>query len=145
MAKGSDSERIWEAIAGARRLYEIYGYWPSLHDAVVRGVGISYAGREIAMTVDYSDLRGESVEEEIDTRITLRWTGVDRAELRLSENSLYGMEFERDGEHILTRFDDYVYGMDGFIRSETVEVTHVEPAPVLPEDADEQEVRFSFD
>ncbi|MGI4790589.1 MAG: hypothetical protein ACRYFS_17280 [Janthinobacterium lividum] len=53
--------------------------------------------------------------------------------MRLYDGDLYGMEFTQLLGLIETRFEDYSWGMDGFIRSFSVEVVHVEPSPDMSE------------
>ncbi len=44
----SDSTKeVWESMGGAAPLHEIYGYWPTLHDAVVRSFGINYEAKAL--------------------------------------------------------------------------------------------------
>ena len=139
MPTHEETEALWEAIVGAAPLRERYGYWPSLHDAVVRGMNFKFADRELSIVLDYSnselDINGEEVnkDEEVKTRLTLRWHGITESKLRLYANDLYGMKFAQKNGLIETRFDDYVWGLDGFILSAGVEVTNIAPAPDMSE------------
>ena len=129
----SDSTKeVWESMGGAAPLLEIYSYWPTLHDAVVRSFSISYEAKALDMVVDYHDLSGEEEDEHTESRrITFRWSGVREAKFRLYANDLYGVEFARDDNLIRTTFDDFTWGMDGQIISESLRVVRIEPAPNL--------------
>jgi hypothetical protein len=135
MTSLEETQVIWETIPGAAPLFEIYGYWPTLHDAVVRELKIGFAERELTLVVDYSDLvLGREDEPDIRTRITMRWFGITESTLRLHNSDLYGMEFTRANGFLETQFEDYCYGLDGTITSKGLEVTHIGLSPACPDD-----------
>ncbi|MBW3622030.1 MAG: immunity 50 family protein [Armatimonadetes bacterium] len=113
---------------------EIYGYWPTLHDAVVRCFEMSFDQKAISLTLDYSDLISESDEESRSTRFTLRWSGVKEATLRMYANDLYGIDFTVEQDMILTKLENYTWGMDGFILASSVEIFDIQESPTPPED-----------
>jgi hypothetical protein len=130
-----ETRAIWEITPGAAPLFEIYGYWPTLHDAVVRELKIGFAERELTLVVDYSDLvLGREDESDTHTRITMRWFGITESTLRLHNSDLYGIGFTRANGFLETQFEDYCYGLDGTITAEGIEVIHIELSPVHPDD-----------
>lgn len=58
------------------------------------------------------------------------------------------MAFTRKNDAIEIRFEDYAWGMDGYILSASVAVTQITPAPALSElhqeDPAGHEIRFSL-
>ena len=135
MTSREETQAIWETIPGAKSLFEIYGYWPTLHDAVVRELKVGFAERELTLVVDCSDLvLGRGNEPNTRTRITMRWFGITESTLRLYNCDLYGMEFTRANGFLETHFEDYCYGLDGTITSEGLEVTHIKLSSVRPDD-----------
>lgn len=136
MTSLEETRAVWETILGAAPLFDIYGYWPTLHDAVVRELRVGFAEHELTLVVDYSDLvLGRESESNTRTRITMRWFGITESTLRLHNGDLYGIGFARVKGLLETRFDDYCYGLDGAIFSEGVEVMCTEHVPKLPNDA----------
>jgi hypothetical protein len=129
------TQAIWQTIPGAEPLFEIYGYWPTLHDAVVRELRVGFAERELTLVVDYTDLvQGRENEPTLCARLTLRWFGITESTLRLHSGDLYGIDFVRENDLLETRFTDYDYGLDGTVLSGGVAVTHIELSPVRPEE-----------
>ncbi len=135
MTSLEETRAIWETIPGAAPLFELYGYWPTLHDAVVRGLKVGFAERELTLVMDYSDLvLGRENEPSTRTRITMRWFGITESTLRLHNGDLYGIGFTRANGFLETHFEDYCYGLDGAITAEGVEVTHIGLSPACPDD-----------
>ena len=131
------TQALWQTIPGAEPFFEIYGYWPNLHDAAVRKLKIGFAARELILVVDYSDHgKGQDDQPEICTRITLRWFGITESTLRMEEEFLYGINLARAGELIETRIDDYAYGLGGSILSAGIEVLRIE---LLPEPSEHED------
>lgn len=149
MSSRTETEAVWQSTPGAQPLYKIYGYWPTLHDAVIRAINVDFANQGLQIVVDYKGLtKNVDQEERIGQRITLRWQGVTEAKLRLYDWNLYGIKFTQRNEMVETRFEDYTWGMDGYILSASVEVAHIEPAPDMSglhqEDPAAHEIRLSL-
>lgn len=129
------TQALWQTIPGAKPLFEIYGYWPTLHDAVVRELKVGFEERELTLVIDYSDLvLGCENDPNTRTRITMRWFGITESTLRLHNGDLYGIEFSHSNGFLETHFEDYCYGFDGAITAEGVEVTHIGLSPARPDD-----------
>jgi hypothetical protein len=138
------TQALWQTLPGTEPLFEIYGYWPTLHDATVRKMHVGFAAKELTLVVDYSDHRaGQDNQPEICTRITLRWFGITESTIRLANADLYGINLARIGDLIETRFDDYSFGMDGSIVSAGIEVLQIEPAPE-PTEYDDYAIQLSM-
>lgn len=129
MAVKNDMEAIWELIPGAAPLKEIYGYWPTLHDAVIREMNFDFASRSVEVILDYNDNLVDDATKDINTRIAWVWRGISESKLRLYDGALYGIEFAHKEGLIETQFVDYPWGMDGYLLSDSVEVLSVELAP----------------
>jgi hypothetical protein len=56
MMNRDESNQIWETISGAKPLYEIYGYWPTLHDAILTNIDVQFENKIVTLTFDYNDL-----------------------------------------------------------------------------------------
>ena len=44
------------SIEGSNALLEIYGYYPTLHDASIVGIDVNFKGRQLTAAIEYSDL-----------------------------------------------------------------------------------------
>ena len=128
MNKHETTEHIWKSIRGAAPLFELYRHWPSLHDGIVKSLDVEYSEKKIKMVVDYCDhpINPHS-ETHVNTRITLCWHGVIEAKLGLSANDLYGIDFSKIGEKFHTEFEDYYWGLDGYILSQSIEIISIAP------------------
>jgi hypothetical protein len=149
MSQREMSDLVWESLPGASQLKEIYGYWPTLHDAIVRDWDVRFQESSLALTIIYSDGVGDDdSSNSATTQFTLAWRGVQEAKFRYYAHDLYGLLFARMDDWIETRFDDYVWGMDGYIRSSIVEVLDIQDAPDFfsePEDSVKlHQMNFSF-
>ena len=122
----AQTEAIWQTIPGAQPLVRIYGYWPTMHDAIIREINVGFAEKTLKIVLDYTDLITDTKNSEVTTRITMLWRGVMDSKLRYSDPMLYGVGFSSKNGIIETLFDDYEWGTDGCIRSERVEVLHFE-------------------
>lgn len=122
---------IWKQTPGASELYEIYGYFPTLHDALVTKVDVRFESKEIILTIEYGDLIEKSAEtiareDYSTTRFQLRWRGVQQAKFNLHAEDIYHMKLRQVDELIEARFTDYSFGFDGFILADSIEVLGVE-------------------
>ena len=51
----TERDQIWQSIKGSEKLYEIYGYYPTLHDANITNFDIRFESKEIILTFEYAD------------------------------------------------------------------------------------------
>src|SRR5262245_3927645 len=129
MINRDESNQVWNTISGAAPLYEIYAYWPTLHDAILTDIDIRFESKDVILTFDYNDLISSEDTEREDTattRITLCWHGVRKADLHLCDKHVYGLSFRRIGDSIETQFDECSVGFYGSIISESIEVLAIE-------------------
>lgn len=121
----------WSEVPGAAHLKEIYGYWPTFHDASVREINADFEQRAMVIVVDYTDEvdSGATEVHSVSSQITLRWFGISSSTLRITENLIYGIKLFESGRLIRTHFEDYEWGLDGEILSDGVELIGIEPVP----------------
>ncbi len=135
-----ENQEIWEQIKGAEKLFENYGYYPTLHDAKIEKIEINYEKREFYLTVNYSDLTEE--ENSFRTRFTICWRNVQKADFNWYGEDLYSIKFSKEDNFIKTKFTDFSFGFDGEIISGNIEIENIE---INPEDENKRRiVEFSL-
>jgi hypothetical protein len=122
------TEAIWQSIPGAQPLHELYGYWPTLHDAWIRAMRVGCEGRELTMVLDYPDTPNDN-DNNLYTCFTMRWHGVVNSSLRIEQSYLYGVEFSQTDAGILTTFVPTNFGTCGTILAAGIEVSEIGPTP----------------
>jgi len=127
-----ENQKIWKTVKGAEKLFEEYGYFPTLHDAVIERIDINLENKEFRLTVYYSDLT-EDEEKSGSTCFTICWRNVQKADFDWYGVDLMGMKFSKVGEFFNTKFRDYSFGFDGKIVSGAIEITDIEINPVKDE------------
>ena|SRR5215204_5617953 len=120
-----ENQEIWKQVKGSEKLFEIYTYYPTLHDAIIRKVEVNFERREFYLKVDYCDFIKEPGDE-VATRFTLCWRNVQKADFEWYGKDLMGMKFSEVGNFIKTKFTDYGFGFDGEIISGEIEITNIE-------------------
>ncbi|MEZ5424663.1 MAG: hypothetical protein R2747_00235 [Pyrinomonadaceae bacterium] len=130
MTEQEKTKSIWKTIKGSKELFALYGYFPTLHDASLTDFDVDLENRQVVLTCEYCDLIGEDAEidsddEELATRITIRWNLVSEVRLQMRDNDIYHLGFQRTDGKIRTLFRRSS-GIGGFIISESVEVVSVE-------------------
>jgi hypothetical protein len=124
-AQQLENREIWKGVKGADKLFEIYQYFPTLHDAKIRSFEINLEGREFYLTVDYCDFIKEPGDE-VATRFMIRWGNVQMANFDWRGEDLYGMKFSKAGDFIKMKFE---FGFNGDLISREIEITNVEIEP----------------
>lgn len=119
---------VWKTVKGAEKLFEIYGGFPTLHDAVIENIAISLEKKEFRLTVWYSDLTEEN-DRSARTRFTICWRNVQKADFDWYDKDLLGMRLSGTGEFIKTKFRDYGFGFEGELISGEIEIEDIEIAP----------------
>lgn len=143
MADVNEHEQIWKSIENSEKLFEIYKYFPTLHDAKIKNIDVSFEKKEFSLTVDYSDLIDEESDDVL-TRMTILWRDVQKADFNWYGEDLSGMEFSKDGEFIKTKFTNYAYGFDGEILARAVEILDIAVAPERDKISEGNTIRFSL-
>lgn len=123
-AQQIENQEIWKQVKGAEKLFEIYNYFPTFHDAKIRNIQVNLEKKEFYLTVDYSDLIGDS-DEGIKTQFTICWRNVQKANFNWYAEDLFGMKFSKEGKFIKTTFTDYSFGFDGEIISGEIEIIDI--------------------
>jgi len=131
-AEQIENQEIWKQVKNSEKLFKIYTYYPTLHDAKIRKIELNLENKEFYLTVDYSDLIGDS-NESIETRITICWRNVQNADFNWYSEDLGGIELSKDGDFIKTILENSPYDFEGELISEEIEVVNVEVKPEKPE------------
>lgn len=124
-ARQIEHQEIWKQVKGSEKLFEIYNYFPTLHDAKIIKINLNFENREFYLTVDYSDLTDNS-DKSGKTRFTICWRNVIKANFKWYAEDLYGMKFSKEGEFIKTKFTDYSFGFDGEVIANEIEIVDIE-------------------
>lgn len=123
----SNEETVWAETTDGGLLKQLFGYYPTLHDAVLRLIEINPAADLITMDVDYQDMVGEDSGQDMKVRIRLEWRGIESFELPLDIKYFGGIGFKRRGDKIVTSLE--FMGEFGSVTSETVEALLVKMDP----------------
>ena len=131
---GADNESVWETTSDGALLKQLFGYWPTMHDASVLSIDVIQADRRVNIVLDYVDLVQDE-QDELRVRVRMEWEGVKELDLPMGELDLGSMSFGSQGDLIRTGLD---FGMDGagHILAERVEAFLMQVDP-LPESRDE--------
>ncbi len=113
-----DARWIDTTVAGYVR--DLLGPSPILHEARVKRLGWDSQIRQFEMEILYSD---DEDGDMFQSKLTLKWSGVDQVKLRQHENWLYGLHCESmpDGR-IRTKFREG-YGIEGTIDADTLDAS----------------------
>jgi hypothetical protein len=142
-AQQLENQEIWKQIKGAEKLFENYGYYPTLHDAKIEKIEVNYEKREFYLTVNYSDLT-EKEDKSFRTRFTICWRNVQTADFNWYGEDLYSMKFSRENNFIKTKFTDFSFGFDGEIISGDIEIRNIEIDPEKEDEKNQGIVKFSL-
>jgi hypothetical protein len=113
-------------------LFDYYGYFPTLHDAVIEKININLDKKEFLLTVYYVDLTDDEQDSGL-TRFTICWRNVQKADFNWYDKDLLGLSFSKNGEFIKTKFRDYGFGFDGEMHSGELEIIDIEIEPDIDE------------
>ena len=123
MTKYEERALVWQKIEGSEKLHEIFGYYPTLHDAHVLKVECNFEKREICITFYYSDMVGKDVDTIASTLITLCWKSIVEADFSQDENVIYHAELKFTGSLFETLFEDSSFG--GRILCKNIKVSEI--------------------
>lgn len=119
--------KFWASVDGADELVEIFGYGPTLHDAIVERLVFNYSTRALHATVFYNDLIEKAdCEKSATVRFDLVWCDVISVKLRECDADLYGVTFSQEADWLITRFEPYSLGMDGTITARSLRIENVQ-------------------
>jgi hypothetical protein len=135
-----ETRSIWKTIKGSEELFDLYGYYPTLHDASVTNFHANFERKEIVLTFEYSDLVENKAEIHIDkslaTQIMLCWERVSIAQLLVDGNHISHLSFQKIDDKIETKFSQS-FGIGGQIIAESIKLISVEASKLhsLPKDS----------
>jgi hypothetical protein len=124
----SQEDAVWAETTDGGLLRQLFGYYPTLHDATVVSIEIDRAADRMEMVLDYEDMVGEDVTQHLCARIRLQWDGIESFDLPLGYEDLMGLDFGRKGERILTTLEVWP-GVFGSVVSDSVEAILVQMDP----------------
>jgi hypothetical protein len=118
---------VWKEISGAEDLINIYGYYPTLHDACVVDIQVQFEDKSLYIVFEYCDLvQKPGVEEESEcTLIGIRWKDVVKSDLKIDGNDIDDIDFRKIGDFIETKFS-LCFGIYGSILARTIEVVRLD-------------------
>jgi hypothetical protein len=121
-------DTVWAETTDGGLLKQLFGFYPTLHDASILSIDIDRASDRILMVVDYSDVLGGNDNQELVARIRLEWHGIVSFDLPLGDVDLLTLDFGRQGDHIVTSLETWP-AVFGTVVSESVEATLVQIDP----------------
>ncbi len=119
-------------IEGAAKLIDLYGYWPSFHDAQVERIAIDRKGPTVTITFTTNDLvvkDGVRQGDQVAT-VILRWHEVEKLTLQATdwseENWVWDLDLAVQQDRVRTKLlpND---GLGGSIVAPRIEVLEVQP------------------
>jgi len=128
----TNDDAVWAETTDGGLLKQLFGFYPTLHDAVILSVAIDRDADIVHMVVDYRDMIGEDDTQHLSARIRLEWHGIESVELPFAERDLYFLDFGRKGDQIVTTIE--MTGGIGTVISDSVEAILVQ---IDPGEADE--------
>lgn len=130
MTQTDKNKEAWEQIPNSEQFLELYGYYPTLHDAFTVNFELDFKNREITIAFEYTDLiektENKSSKDEMSTKIVMRWTKILDAVLNQSyEGNVCHLELEKTENSFRTVFEGYL-SLNGEIISKEIEIVSVE-------------------
>ncbi len=134
-----DFEAIWAETTDGGLLRQLFGSYPTLHNAVILALVVDLPSNSVTLTVHYSDEGGES--NGLSIEMNLIWKGVERFDLPFAENQMMGLQFARHGNQIVSSIEASA-GVFGEIVSDEFEAVLKRVDPMR--DIDPATVRYQF-
>ena len=121
-------ETIWAETTDGGLLRQLFGFYPTLHDAMILSVDIDRPSDQIVMVVDYSDSTDGEDPNQLTARIRLEWSGITSFSLPLGDEDLLSLDFSRQGDQIVTTLETWP-AVFGTVVSDTFEAVLVQIDP----------------
>jgi hypothetical protein len=118
---------VWSQTTDGGLLHDLFGNYPTLHDARVRSIDIDRAADRVSMMVDYADMPDEG-EGDLKVRMSLVWSEVRSLDLNLRENHLHQVDMRAKDGAIVVEFEQ-AFGIGGKIVAERFEAILVQVDP----------------
>lgn len=129
----SNEDAVWAETTDGGLLRQLFGYYPTLHDARMLSIDIDRTTDSIKMVVDYNDMVGDDDDQELAARIRIEWHGITSFQLPLGDIDLVSLDFDRKGNQIETTVETWP-GVFGAVVSDSVEAILVQIDPNDPEE-----------
>lgn len=132
-AMKEEHDAVWAQTTDGGLLQQIFGHFPTMHDAVIREINLSSHPLAITLVLDYTDLvegPNSLPEDGLSARMRLQWTGVTTFDFPLGDEDLLSLDLDRQGDRIVTTLETWP-GVFGTIVSDTFEaiLMQVDPGP----------------
>ena len=124
---------VWAETTDGGLLKQLFGFYPTLHDARILEVEIDRNSDSLTITVDYCDNVGEDRTQELSARIRLEWHGIITFDLPLGELELLSIDFKRHNQYIETNLETWP-GVHGTVVSDSFEAVLVQVSPGDPDE-----------
>lgn len=116
----SEHDAVWAETTDGGLLRQLFGFYPTLHDARLRQIEIEAESRSVEFLVDYRDEPEPGGTQEPSVRMRLRWTGVEELTMTLTESFLSNLRFDHADGRIRATFEQG-FGSYGTVISERFE------------------------
>src|SRR5580658_2975252 len=100
MDKSADHDAVWAETVDGGLLHQLFGFYPTLHDATIKSITYSRRTDTLEMVLDYED--ESEGDAPLKARISISWTGVKTMTLGIEDNFITGLQFKRRGDQIVT-------------------------------------------
>lgn len=111
----SDHDAIWAQTTDGGMLQQLFGHYPGIHDAYIRGIELK--GTTLQIVADYVDVADE---DRLAARMILEWTKVVLIDLPLELEHVISIAFSRLDNLLVTTLETWP-GVFGQIRSDGFE------------------------
>ena len=127
-----DQDALWAETTDGGLLQQMFGQYPTIHDAHIHRLEIDRSADQVTMTLQYED-EAQGADRGLLVRVRLIWSGVRRLEFELDGPNISAMTLSAEGDLVRT---DFAPGLQssGVIVSENFEalLDQVQPAGELP-------------
>jgi hypothetical protein len=124
----SDHDAVWAQTTDGGLLQQLFGHYPTVHEALIRAVKLSAAASKLQIVLDYLDTGSRN--EQLKARVCLEWSGVQRFDLPVDLEHIVSLSFRRREAKLVTYLETWP-GVFGTIESEGFEaiLSQLEPGP----------------
>lgn len=129
-----DLEAVWAETTGGGLLKDLFGYYPTMHDARIRRIVFDRQENSVEMLMHYYDATEVNpAAGDLHVLVVLTWLGVRAFEMTIDDNDLMRMEIARKDDLIRMDFT-FCCGTSGHIESERFEARLEKLDPLLDKD-----------
>ena len=113
----AEHDAVWAQTTDGGLLHQLFGHYPSLHEALIRAIQVDGKQRTLSILLDYVD---QADGDRLAARVTLHWSGVKDLDLPLDLEHLVSLGFRQGERELQTQLETWP-GVFGTIRSEGFE------------------------